>query len=99
MSSPSGFKSNRGSSALATCLSFFCFCFLFFFSFVPFGAKWPSTTLKNKNHITSPTPRVVTCAFHCPPHPAPPPTSLFPFNNSLEVHLCFYQWFSTSAAY
>ena len=69
MSSPSGFKSKRGSSALATCLSFFLFLFLF--SFVPFGAKWPSTTLKNKNHVTSPTPRVVTCAFHCPPTPPP----------------------------
>lgn len=40
----------------------------------------------------------MTCASHCPP-PRPPPASLLPFNNSLEVHLCFYQWFSTLAAH
>lgn len=69
MSSPSGFKPNGGPSALATCLSF-----LFFFSICAIWCQMAFNYLKkNKNYITSPTPRVVTCASHCPP--TPPPTS------------------------
>ena len=67
MSSPSGFKPNGGPSALATCLSFF----LFFFHLCHLASNGLEL-LKKKNHITSLTPRVVTCASHCPPLPCPP---------------------------